>query len=112
MTDCLFCKMVSGVIKPDVVFEDDKVLAFRDLNPQAPVHILIIPKTHIATLNDLDDTQLAGHLLQTAVKIAKAEGLAETGYRTLFNCNQHGGQEVYHLHLHLLGGRQLMWPPG
>jgi histidine triad (HIT) family protein len=104
--------MVSGVIKPDVVFEDDKVLAFRDLNPQAPVHILIIPKTHIATLNDLDDTQLAGHLLQTAVKIAKAEGLAETGYRTLFNCNQHGGQEVYHLHLHLLGGRQLMWPPG
>ena len=112
MTDCLFCKMVSGVIKPDVVFEDDKVLAFRDLNPQAPVHILIIPKTHIATLNDLDDTQLAGHLLQTAVKIAPAEGLAETGYRTLFNCNQHGGQEVYHLHLHLLGGRQLMWPPG
>ncbi len=112
MTDCLFCKMVSGVIKPDVVFEDDKVLAFRDLNPQAPVHILIIPKTHIATLNDLDDTQLAGHLLQTAVKIAQAEGLAETGYRTLFNCNQHGGQEVYHLHLHLLGGRQLMWPPG
>jgi histidine triad (HIT) family protein len=104
--------MVSGVIKPDVVFEDDKVLAFRDLNPQAPVHILIIPKTHIATLNDLDDTQLAGHLLQTAVKIAQAEGLAETGYRTLFNCNQHGGQEVYHLHLHLLGGRQLMWPPG
>ena len=112
MTDCLFCKMVSGVIKPDVVFEDVKVLAFRDLNPQAPVHILIIPKTHIATLNDLDDTQLAGHLLQTAVKIAQAEGLAETGYRTLFNCNQHGGQEVYHLHLHLLGGRQLMWPPG
>ena len=112
MTDCLFCKMVSGVIKPDVVFEDDKVLAFRDLNPQAPVHILIIPKTHIATLNDLDDTQLAGHLLQTAVKIAQAEGLAETGYRTLFNCNQHGGQEVYHLHLHLIGGRQLMWPPG
>ena len=112
MTDCLFCKMVSGVIIPDVVFEDDKVLAFRDLNPQAPVHILIIPKTHIATLNDLDDTQLAGHLLQTAVKIAQAEGLAETGYRTLFNCNQHGGQEVYHLHLHLLGGRQLMWPPG
>ena len=112
MTDCLFCKMVSGVIKPDVVFEDDKVLAFRDLNPQAPVHILIIPKTHIATLNDLDDTQLAGHLLQTAVKIAQAEGLAETGYRTLFNCNQHGGQEVDHLHVHLLGGRQLMWPPG
>ncbi|MEI8208203.1 MAG: histidine triad nucleotide-binding protein [Methylococcales bacterium] len=112
MTDCLFCKMVSGVIKPDVVFEDDTVLAFRDINPQAPVHILIIPKTHIATLNELNDTQLAGHLLQTAVKLAEAEGLSETGYRTVFNCNKHGGQEVYHLHLHLLGGRQLTWPPG
>lgn len=112
MTDCLFCKMVAGTIKPDVVFEDEQVLAFRDINPQAPVHILIIPKRHIATLNDLDDTQLSGHLLQTAVKLAKQEGLSETGYRTVFNCNQHGGQEVYHLHLHLLGGRQMLWPPG
>jgi histidine triad (HIT) family protein len=112
MTNCLFCKMIAGVIKPDVVFEDDTVLAFRDINPQAPVHILIIPKIHIATLNDMDDTQLAGQLLQTAVKLAKQEGLSENGYRTVFNCNKKGGQEVYHLHLHLLGGRQMTWPPG
>lgn len=112
MTNCLFCKMVAGVIKPDVVFEDETVLAFRDINPQAPVHILIIPKIHIATLNDLDDTLLAGQLLQTAVKLAKQEGLSEEGYRAVFNCNKKGGQEVYHLHLHLLGGRQMIWPPG
>jgi histidine triad (HIT) family protein len=104
--------MVAGVIKPDVVFEDDTVLAFKDINPQAPVHILIIPKVHIATLNDLDDTLLAGQLLQTATKLAKQEGLSEGGYRTVFNCNKKGGQEVYHLHLHLLGGRQMHWPPG
>ena len=85
---------------------------FRDINPQAPVHILIIPKVHIATLNDLDDSLLAGQLLQTAVKLAKQERLSEEGYRTVFNCNRKGGQEVYHLHLHLLGGRQMIWPPG
>ena len=112
MTLCLFCKMVDGVIKPDVVFEDDTVLAFKDINPQAPVHILIIPKVHIATLNELDDTLLAGQLLQTAAKLAKQEGLSDDGYRTVFNCNKKGGQEVYHLHLHLLGGRQMTWPPG
>ena len=112
MTDCLFCKMVSGAIKPDVVFEDNDVLAFRDINPQAPVHILVIPKDHIATLNELTDTQLAGKLLQTAVELAKKEGLSEAGYRTVFNCNKQGGLEVYHLHLHLLGGRQMTWPPG
>lgn len=104
--------MVAGVINPDIVFEDENVLAFRDINPQAPVHILIIPKRHIAILNDLDDTLLAGQILQTAVKLAKQEGIAETGYRTVFNCNKHGGQDVYHLHLHLLGGRQMTWPPG
>ncbi|MDD5412031.1 MAG: histidine triad nucleotide-binding protein [Methylobacter sp.] len=112
MADCLFCKMVTGEIKPDVVFEDDSVLAFRDINPQAPVHILVIPKRHFATLNDLDDALLAGRLLQTAVKLAKQEGLSEEGYRTVFNCNRKGGQDVYHLHLHLLGGRQMIWPPG
>ena len=104
--------MVGGVIKPDVVFEDENVLAFRDINPQAPVHILIIPKLHIATLNDLDDALLAGRILQAATLLAKQEGLSEDGYRTVFNCNQKGGQEVYHLHLHLLGGRQMTWPPG
>jgi histidine triad (HIT) family protein len=112
MADCLFCKMAAGEIKPDVVYEDDELLAFRDINPRAPVHILIIPKTHIATLNDLDDAPLAGKLLLTAAQIAKQKGLAEDGYRTVINCNDHGGQEVFHLHLHLLGGRQLAWPPG
>ncbi|SJM92152.1 purine nucleoside phosphoramidase [Crenothrix polyspora] len=112
MTDCLFCKMTTGDIKPDVVYEDDTVLAFRDISPQAPVHVLIIPKRHIATLNDLDDTELAGRLLCTAAIIAKQEGISEQGYRTVFNCNQHGGQTVHHLHLHVLGGRQLAWPPG
>ena len=112
MTNCLFCKMVAGDIKPDVVYEDDTMMAFRDINPQAPVHILIIPKRHIATLNEIDDTLLAGQLLHTAVKLAEQEGISEEGYRTLINCNRNGGQAVYHLHLHLLGGRSLHWPPG
>lgn len=112
MTNCIFCKMVAGDIKPDTVFEDDNILAFRDLNPQAPVHLLIIPKRHIATLNDLDDPLLAGQLVQAAVKLAEHEGLSEDGYRTVFNCNRNGGQAVYHLHLHLLGGRPMHWPPG
>lgn len=112
MNYCLFCKMVAGDIKPNIVFEDDNILAFRDINPQAPVHILIIPKAHVATLDDLDNTLLAGQLVQTAVQLAKAEGLSEEGYRTVFNCNQKGGQEIYHVHLHLLGGRQMTWPPG
>lgn len=112
MSDCLFCKMVAGEISPDVVFEDDQILAFRDINAQAPTHILVIPKTHVTTLNELDDTELAGRLLQTVSTLAKQEGLAEDGYRTVINCNSQGGQEVYHLHLHLLGGRQMVWPPG
>jgi len=112
MSDCLFCKMVAGEISPDVVFEDDQILAFRDINARAPTHILIIPKTHVATLNELKDTELAGRLLQTVSFLAKQEDLAEDGYRTVINCNSQGGQEVYHLHLHLLGGRQMVWPPG
>ncbi|MGR8981316.1 MAG: histidine triad nucleotide-binding protein [Gammaproteobacteria bacterium] len=112
MTDCLFCRMIAGDIKADVVFEDDNILAFRDINPQAPVHILIIPKCHIPTLNDADDPLLTGQLLQTAVKLAEQEGISEDGYRTLFNCNRNAGQAVYHLHLHLLGGRPMHWPPG
>lgn len=112
MTDCLFCKMVAGEIQPDIVYQDDDVLAFNDINPQAPNHILIIPKAHIATLNELEDRQLAGHMLLTVKKIAQQLGLAEEGYRTVINCNTNGGQEVYHLHLHLLGGRKMAWPPG
>jgi histidine triad (HIT) family protein len=104
--------MVNGDIKPDVVFEDDNILAFNDISPKAPVHILIIPKRHISTLNDLDDAELGGQLLKTAAMLAKQRGLADSGYRTVFNCNQHGGQAVYHLHLHLLAGRQMEWPPG
>lgn len=112
MSDCLFCKIVAGDIHADVVFENQHILAFRDINPQAPVHILLIPKAHIATLNDLDNPNLAGKLLTTATKLAEQEGLSKPGYRTVINCNDQGGQEVYHLHLHLLGGRQMVWPPG
>ncbi len=112
MTDCLFCKMVNQAIPVDKVFEDERVLAFRDINPKAPTHILVIPKQHVATLNDLQDPSLAGHLLQTVAQIAASEGIADTGYRTVINCNAAGGQEVYHLHLHLLGGRQMSWPAG
>ena len=114
MTDCLFCKMVSGVIAPDTVFEDDQVLAFRDLNPQAPLHVLVIPKQHISTLNDLNDIheQLVCRLLTAAAKIAMQEGYADSGYRTIVNCNADGGQTVFHIHLHLLAGRIMHWPPG
>jgi len=112
MADCLFCKMVTGEIKPDVVFENDHILAFNDINPQAPTHVLIIPKRHIATLNDLNDTYLGGEIIKAAASLAKQLGIDHDGYRTVFNCNKNGGQAVYHLHLHLLGGRQLAWPPG
>ena len=112
--DCLFCKMVSGQIKPNTVYEDSDVLAFKDINPQAPVHVLVIPKKHIATLNDLDTghTELMGKLIKTAVQIAKESGIAESGYRTVMNCNADAGQSVFHIHLHLLGGRSMRWPPG
>lgn len=113
-TDCLFCKMVSGQIKPNTIYEDDDMLAFKDINPQAPVHVLIVPKKHIATLNDLGqgDTQLIGKMHLTAVKIAKDSGVGESGFRTVMNCNADAGQSVFHIHLHLLGGRFLRWPPG
>jgi histidine triad (HIT) family protein len=111
---CLFCKMVAGEIEPDIVFEDDAVMAIRDVNPQAPVHVLVIPREHIATLNDLDDAHapLLGRLFAVAREVAKAEGIAEKGYRTVFNCNAGAGQSVFHLHLHVLGGRPMNWPPG
>lgn len=114
MSDCLFCKMVSGEIEPDKVFESNDLLAFRDINPQAPTHILIVPKKHIATINDLtqDDQNLVGKMVLVAQDIAEKEGIAESGYRLVLNCNQHGGQSVDHVHIHLLGGRQMMWPPG
>ena len=113
MADCLFCKMVSGDIKPDVVYEDDQVLAFRDIRPQAKVHVLVIPKQHIATLDDFpaEETALGSALLRAVGKVANIERLL-SGYRTVINCREDGGQEVYHLHLHVLGGRRLSWPPG
>jgi len=114
MSDCLFCRMVAGDIKPDVVFEDDAVLAFRDVNPQAPTHVLVIPKQHIATTNDLDEASagVVGRLYLAAKQIASDEGIAGPGYRMVMNCNAGAGQSVYHLHLHLLGGRPMRWPPG
>jgi histidine triad (HIT) family protein len=114
MSDCLFCKFVNGEIKPNTVYEDESVLAFRDINPQAPTHILVIPKQHISTLNDLDASHeaLMGKLYLVAQKVAKAEGIDEAGYRTVMNCNEQAGQSVFHIHLHLLGGRDMRWPPG
>jgi histidine triad (HIT) family protein len=112
--DCLFCKMISGEIKPNTVYENDEILAFRDINPQAPVHVLVIPKQHIATLNELTPghAELVGKLTLAAQKVARDLGIADTGYRTVMNCNRDAGQSVWHVHLHLLGGRLMAWPPG
>jgi len=114
MDDCLFCRMVAGEIKPDTVYEDDEILAFRDINPQAPLHVLVIPRRHIATTNDLDaeDAGLVGRLVMAARRIAATEGVDEAGYRLVINCNAGAGQSVFHVHVHLLGGRRLGWPPG
>ena len=111
---CLFCKLAKGEINSDIVYEDDEVIAFRDIHPQAPHHILVIPRRHIATVNDTDpeDTTLIGKLILTAQRVAKDLGVAEDGYRLVMNCNGHGGQTVFHVHLHLLAGRPMHWPPG
>lgn len=112
--DCLFCKIIAGEIPSAKVYEDDKVYAFRDIEPQAPVHILIIPKEHIASANELNEenSAIAGHIFAVAAKIAASEGIAEGGYRIVNNCGEDGGQTVGHLHFHMLGGRSLQWPPG
>ena len=112
--DCLFCKILAGDIPADIIFESDHALAFRDINPQAPTHVLIIPREHIATINELDagDEAVVGNLFVVAKQIAKQEGIANDGYRVVMNCNAAAGQTVFHLHLHLLGGRQMSWPPG
>ena len=113
-SDCLFCKIVSGDISAEIVYENDEVVAFRDINAQAPTHILIVPRKHIATINDLEnsDQQVAGALHLAARDIAKQEDIAAEGYRTIMNCNAAAGQTVFHIHLHVLGGRSLDWPPG
>ena len=110
--DCLFCRIVRREIPATVVFEDDHVVAFRDINPQAPTHVVIVPREHVASLNDAADAVLIGRLSLTAAKIARTEGVAESGYRTVVNTNRDAGQTVFHIHLHLLGGRHLGWPPG
>lgn len=112
--NCLFCNIAKGGIPATVVYDDQELMAFRDINPQAPTHILIIPKQHIATINDAQksDQQLLGTMILRAQQLAKDEGINEAGYRLVFNVNSGGGQEVYHIHLHLLGGRQMSWPPG
>lgn len=114
MSECLFCKMLKKEIPADVVYQDDDVMAFNDINPQAPIHVLIIPCIHLETINDLqaEHTEIVGKLFLAAKEIAKQKGIAEGGYRTVINCNADAGQTVFHLHLHLLGGRQMDWPPG
>ena len=114
MADTLFGKIIRREIPADIVYEDDEILAFRDINPQAPVHALFIPKKAIATLNDAgdEDAALIGRLVLAATRWAKAQNLAENGYRVVVNCNRDAGQTVFHLHLHLLAGRQMHWPPG
>jgi histidine triad (HIT) family protein len=114
MAECLFCRIRDGELPATLVHEDDHCFAFRDIDPQAPTHVLVVPRKHIATLNELGqaDAALAGHLLLVAAQIARAEGHAETGWRALFNVNRGAGQTVFHIHLHVLGGRPLGWPPG
>ena len=113
-SDCLFCKIGSGDIPADVIFESDDVIAFRDINPQAPTHALVIPKRHISSINDLadGDAEVVGKLFLAAKQIAADEGFSEPGYRVTMNCNAAAGQTVFHIHLHLLGGRDFSWPPG
>ncbi|MER2530808.1 MAG: histidine triad nucleotide-binding protein [Candidatus Competibacter sp.] len=114
MTDCIFCKIAAGEIPATKVYDDGEVLAFRDINPEAPVHLLVIPRRHIATLNDLTeaDATLIGRLYLAAKQVAIELGVAENGYRTVINCNRDAGQIVFHVHMHLLAGRELGWPPG
>ncbi len=114
MSDCLFCKIVSGEISCDKLYENDKLVAFRDIEPKAPTHILVIPKKHIRSINELEisDQNLAGEILLAAKEIASIENIESSGYRTIFNTNSDGGQTVYHIHMHVMGGRQLHWPPG
>ncbi len=114
MNDCLFCKIASGEIPAELAHEDDEIVAFHDINPQAPVHLLIIPREHIPTLLDTapEHSVLLGRLQEVAVTLARNLGLEETGFRLVTNCLEGGGQAVYHLHLHLLGGRNMNWPPG
>jgi histidine triad (HIT) family protein len=114
MSDCLFCKIIDRKIPASIVYEDDRVIAFNDINPQGPTHVLVVPKRHIASLNDLTpgDDAMVGEVVRRAAAIARERGVSVGGFRTVFNTNKDAGQTVFHLHLHLIGGRQLAWPPG
>ncbi len=114
MSDCIFCKIGAGEIPSDKVYEDDSLFGFRDTQPKAPTHVLVIPKRHIATMNDFteSESELLSAMLLACRKIAEEEGLSDSGYRIVINCNADGGQSVFHLHAHLLGGRKMTWPPG
>ena len=114
MTDCLFCKIIEGQVPGAIVYQDERIVAFKDINPQAPTHVLVVPRRHIATLNELtaDDDGIVGELVRRGAALAKAAGHAAGGYRTVFNCNADAGQTVFHIHLHVLGGRTMTWPPG
>ncbi|HEY3357769.1 MAG TPA: histidine triad nucleotide-binding protein [Polyangia bacterium] len=114
MPECLFCQIRDGELPAEIIYTDEQVIAFRDINPQAPLHALIVPRQHIPSLNDLQPEHdgLVGHLHRVAARLAADAGVADKGYRVLFNCNRGAGQTVYHLHLHVLGGRLLRWPPG
>ena len=112
--NCLFCRIIAREIPASLVYEDDRVIAFNDINPQAPTHVLVVPKRHIETLNALEpaDDAIVGEITRRAAAIAKERGISENGYRTVFNTNREAGQTVFHIHLHLLGGRPMEWPPG
>lgn len=114
MADCLFCRIIAGEIPAATVYQDDRLVAFRDINGQAPMHLLVVPRKHIARLNDLasEDDALVGEMIRRAAALALEHGHAETGFRTVFNTNAAAGQTVFHIHLHVLGGRSLSWPPG
>lgn len=114
MPDCLFCKIIAGEIKGAIVYQDERIVALADINPQAPTHLLVLPRRHISSLNELSpaDDALVGEMTRRAAALAKEHGHAERGYRTVFNCNADAGQTVFHIHMHVLGGRRLTWPPG
>lgn len=114
MSECIFCKIINREINSSIVYEDEEILAFNDINPQAPVHIILIPKKHIEKISDItpEDIELVGKLVFIAQRIAKERNISDSGYRLVFNCNKDAGQAVFHIHLHLLGGRKFSWPPG